>query len=217
VGNHELLNEDGKSQEAYQGIKARILNNEFKPNAMLVERRLSDILNVSRTSIRQALNQLVVDGFVERIPNKGLFVSDFNVLDAIEIYSIREVLDPLMLENCYNNNYDVLLRVFENSLENIDISIENQDYESYIKADLEYHSAYLENCTYKRLQTFVVSMSERVFRFAHMTIDFDRAKKSAKQHRDIYEAYRDRDIDKAKFLMASHMQEVKKYYVGKIG
>lgn len=212
-----LASVESKSKMAYTAIKKSIIDNEFKPNTLLVERKLSDALGISRTSIRQALHQLANEGFVEHIANKGMFVADFNVMDAIEIYSIREVLDPLMVENCFNFNYSVLLEKLENSLENIDKAIQNQDYDSYIKADLEYHNAYISTCTYKRLQTFVFSMMEQVVRFAHMGQDFDRALKSAAQHRMIYDAYRDRDIERAKVLMSTHMQEVRKYFISKIG
>lgn len=212
-----LANGESKSKMAYTAIKRSIIDNEFKPNTLLVERKLSDALGISRTSIRQALHQLANEGFVEYIANKGMFVADFNVMDAIEIYSIREVLDPLMVENCFNFNYGVLLEKLETSLENIDRAIQNQDYDSYIKADLEYHNAYISTCTYKRLQTFVFSMMEQVVRFAHMGQDFDRALKSAAQHRMIYEAYRDRDIERAKVMMSTHMQEVRKYFISKIG
>lgn len=217
MSDHNLNNSENKAQFAYQSIKQRIVENEFMPNTLLVERKLSDALGISRTSIRQALHQLANEGFVEYIANKGMFVADFNVMDAIEIYSIREVLDPLMVENCFNFNYSILLEKLENSLENIDKAIQNHDYDSYIKADLEYHNAYISTCTYKRLQTFVFSMMEQVIRFAHMGQDFDRALKSAAQHRMIYEAYRDRDIERAKVMMSTHMQEVRKYFISKIG
>lgn len=208
---------ESKSQMAYAAIKQLIVGNEYKPNTLLVERKLSDALGISRTSIRQALHQLANEGFVQYVMNKGMFVADFNVMDAIEIYSIREVLDPLMLENCFIFNYNTLLAKLESSLEIIDEAIRNRDYESYIEHDLEFHSAYINTCTYKRLQVFVLSMMEQVVRFAHLSQDYERALRSAAQHRKIMEAYRDRDIEKAKILMAEHMQEVKKYFISKIG
>jgi len=214
--NDELHPVNSKSQFAYQEIKRSIVENDFKPNTLLVERRLSELLGISRTSIRQGLHQLANEGFVEYVVNKGVFVADFNVMDAIEIYTIREVTDPLMLENCFNFNYGMLLTKLEVATENIDKAIRENDYESYIKNDMAYHNAYIETCTYKRLQNFVFSMMEQVVRFAHMNQDFDRALKSAMQHRAIYEAYRDKDIEKAKALMSGHMREVRAYYIKKI-
>ena len=61
----------------------------------LIERELCKALNVSRTPIREALQQLATEGLVEFIPGKGAFVAGITYEDIIEVYDVREILEGL--------------------------------------------------------------------------------------------------------------------------
>ncbi len=209
--------QDNKYEQAYKIIKQNIIDHTFKPNMMLVERRLSEALNISRTPIRQVLQQLVNEGFVEYVANKGMFVTGFNVLDALEIYAIREALDPLMLEGSYIHNYDIVLTKLEKTLTLQIESINKKDTREYVWSDLEFHNVYINYCSYKRLQNFMLSMLEHVKRFAYMQDDPERAELSKEQHKAIYEAYKKKDIEEAKKLLKGHMSSVKQYFLDKLG
>jgi len=213
-----LINvQENKYEQAYKIIKQNIINNTFRPNMMLVERRLSEALNISRTPIRQVLQQLANEGFVEYVANKGMFVTGFNVLDALEIYTIREALDPLMLEGCYINNYDIVLKKLGDALNLQIYSLNKKDPREYVWSDLEFHNVYINYCSYKRLQSFMLSMLEHVKRFAYMQDDPERAELSKEQHKAIFEAYKQKDIEEAKKLLKGHMSSVKQYFLDKLG
>lgn len=54
--------------QVYEKIKAKILNNELKPNEYLDEKQICEQLGVSRTPVREALVQLEWEGFVVSNP-----------------------------------------------------------------------------------------------------------------------------------------------------
>ncbi len=61
----------------YEDIKKDILNGKFAPNeAIPSERNISVHYNVSRMTVRQAINQLVFDGYLYRKKGSGTFVSE---------------------------------------------------------------------------------------------------------------------------------------------
>ena len=60
-----------KEVMVYEQIKKDILNNEFKPGTVLVERKLTEKYQVSRSPVRYALRQLVRDGLLSGEPGKG--------------------------------------------------------------------------------------------------------------------------------------------------
>ncbi len=60
-----------KKDEAYVRIKDRIISGEYKPGSLLVERTLSDSLNMSRTPIRAALMDLCHTGLATFVPGKA--------------------------------------------------------------------------------------------------------------------------------------------------
>lgn len=86
-----------KKDEAYVRIKDRIISGEYKPGSLLVERTLSDSLNMSRTPIRAALMDLCHTGLATFVPGKGIYVSVIGRRDIEEIYEIRALLDPAVL------------------------------------------------------------------------------------------------------------------------
>ena len=86
-----------KKDEAYVRIKDRIISGEYKPGSLLVERTLSDSLDMSRTPIRAALMDLCHTGLATFVPGKGIYVSVIGRRDIEEIYEIRALLDPAVL------------------------------------------------------------------------------------------------------------------------
>ena len=59
-------------------LRDKILNEEYEKGQKLNEVVLSRELNISRTPIREALKQLELEGLVESIPNKGVYVLGFS-------------------------------------------------------------------------------------------------------------------------------------------
>ena len=63
--------------KAYQIIKERIMSCDYKPNTFLNEADLIEEIDASRTPIREALNKLEQEVFVQIIPNRPLKPASF--------------------------------------------------------------------------------------------------------------------------------------------
>jgi DNA-binding GntR family transcriptional regulator len=74
-------------------LRAAILNGRFLPGERLVETTLCDMLQVSRTSLREALRQLEAERLVTITPFKGPTVALMTVEDAAQIYDVRALLE----------------------------------------------------------------------------------------------------------------------------
>lgn len=61
-------------EQVYNSIKELILDGTFKQGQRLQEVTLSDMFNVSRSPIREAIIELVSEGLLESIPNKGVWL-----------------------------------------------------------------------------------------------------------------------------------------------
>lgn len=70
----------------------------LEPGARLVEKSLCEQLDVSRTSLREALRELQAEGILTQTANRGLAVVRVSRQDAENIYRIRSVLEPLIVE-----------------------------------------------------------------------------------------------------------------------
>lgn len=74
-------------------IKAAIREGHFAPGQRLVERELCELLDVSRTSIREALRHLEAEGLINVIPHKGPTVSSIDRHEAQQLYKFRALLE----------------------------------------------------------------------------------------------------------------------------
>lgn len=79
----------------YQRVKEMILTGILGPGEALIERSLAAKLRVSRTPIRATILRLEKEGLVRVVEGKGAFVAACTVGDMIEIYQMREGLEPV--------------------------------------------------------------------------------------------------------------------------
>jgi len=90
-------------QVAADGLRAAILNGDMSPGQRLVESELVELYAVTRSSLRAAMEDLVAEGLVERIPNKGARVRVVSLEEAVSILECRGVLDE---EGCRRTTRD---------------------------------------------------------------------------------------------------------------
>src|SRR4051812_33639725 len=79
----------------YDRLRSMILSGTIGMGEPLVERPLAARLGVSRTPLRQTITMLEREGLVRLVEGKGAFVASFSVEDVIEIYHLREGLEPI--------------------------------------------------------------------------------------------------------------------------
>ncbi len=82
-------------EQAVEKLQYLLVSGRFAPGERLKERVLIDLLDTSRTTIREALRRLEADGLVTMVPGRGPVVATVSVQDVHEIYEVREVLELL--------------------------------------------------------------------------------------------------------------------------
>jgi DNA-binding GntR family transcriptional regulator len=77
----------------YEEIRNEIMSGAVSPGRLLVERRLADRFNVSKTPVREALMDLCQDGLVEAIPRAGYSVTKIGLNEVSGIFRLRQALE----------------------------------------------------------------------------------------------------------------------------
>src|SRR3954465_15820796 len=85
----------GQLEYAYQRLKDAIATGVYMPNQRLIEAEVTQALGVSRTTLRAALIRLHQEGLVVIEVNRGARVRAFGLDEAIQVLSVREVLEGL--------------------------------------------------------------------------------------------------------------------------
>lgn len=81
--------------QAADVIREQILKGSLAPGTRLLETELSERFNLSRGTIRSALQQLTYEGLVVQFPYRGCAVSGLSSQDAWELYTLRSALESL--------------------------------------------------------------------------------------------------------------------------
>ncbi len=82
---------------AYEMLRKKLINCEYKPGSMLNEAQLVAELGFSRTPIRQALNSIEQEGFIRILPKKGIYVTEVSLNDVRQIFQVRAEIEPIAL------------------------------------------------------------------------------------------------------------------------
>ena len=130
-----MSKKDNLTNQVYQDLKYKIINNEILPNAYLDEKKICEDLKVSRTPVREALVKLEWEGLVMSLPQRGIIVSDLSLQTIIELIQIRKVMEPLLLKpylHCYNKE---ILLDFRSRIEQ---ALQNQDYDMLRTLDYDF-------------------------------------------------------------------------------
>lgn len=81
--------------QVVDNLRQAIVERRLAPGQRLIERELVELTGVSRTSVREALRELAVEGLVTAIPNKGTVVTNVSAEEARQLYQVRSVLEGL--------------------------------------------------------------------------------------------------------------------------
>ena len=104
----------------------------LEPGTRLVEKDLCEKLNVSRTSLREALRQLQAEGVLTDHNNRGLTVVTVTRSDADNIYRIRGVLEPLIVEQFIENARDAEIEALRQQSETLKNAYRTGDAEEIV-------------------------------------------------------------------------------------
>ena len=97
------MTDEGRAQvslaeEAYRRIEEMIVTRVLKAGAMISEKRLAEEVGCGRTPVREALQRLKLEGYIEIHPSRGIQVSSLDLFRQFELLEVRRPLEDLMVK-----------------------------------------------------------------------------------------------------------------------
>ena len=86
--------EERLALNAYEQILQMVLSGEAAHGQMINERRLADMLGISRTPVRDALLMLEAEGLLVRQGTRGLQIRQMRIEEYMDALHIRQILEP---------------------------------------------------------------------------------------------------------------------------
>jgi DNA-binding GntR family transcriptional regulator len=152
---------------AANAIKDEILKGNLLPGNPLHEVELSESLNISRGTVREALRLLAQEGIVEIIPYRGAFVSYLTPQMVKEIYTLRALLEPYAVRlSMENGAFDEdTLNEMEALVKRMGEMEQKGDYAETIKADMKFHEISVQNCQHNILLDVLYNLQAMTLMF----------------------------------------------------
>jgi DNA-binding GntR family transcriptional regulator len=190
-------------EEAYRHLKTLIMSAELPPGATVNEQALAEALGISRTPVREAIRKLEQEGLVMRYPNRGALVTQLSMKDVIEIWQIREILEPAACRLAASRIDPAALADVETVVRRLRDGA-GQDYETHHRSDVALHRLIVESAGNAILRQLVEMLNERIVQ-VRIVNSPARFQKSVAEHLEIIAALRAGDAGEAADAMRRHL------------
>jgi DNA-binding GntR family transcriptional regulator len=192
-------------------LRNLILTGQLKRGQRLIQNEISEQLGVSRTPIREALNQLAHEGLVRISTYKGATVADFSTSELIDVYTVRIALESYAA-------YLAALQVTDDQLVHLDTlmldmgkAFRQKDFETLLNAHQEFHAGIYLIAGRKSIYELILRYLELSNVYQRMALSMGRgANDPIIEHVELLDILRQRNPEAACNLIRRHLETTMK-------
>jgi DNA-binding GntR family transcriptional regulator len=202
----------------YGAIKVQIIDGRYAPGARITEENIAQEFNTSRTPVREAMRQLVADGFALFKPNSGTVVRDWTPEQVREVFDLRVLLESeiasLAAVRMTPSDITTLLRL-QDAIEARGTDIDASNTARIGPLNREFHGVIAQASQNSRLvatlsnaiEVPIVQQTFRRYSAAQLARSFG-------HHRELIDAFTLHDSAWAGCVMGSHIHSAKQTLLG---
>jgi len=206
-----------------QQIKDQIKKGILKSGEKLPsERKLAELLGVSRASVREAIQALAFSGYLEVIQGKGTYVLEMaikydeivNFFSGFSNYSLDSLMEArIMLEgefarlaalNASQEEIGIIEKIFNEIAKSKDLN-------SFFVKDLEFHLTIAKVTHNPIMNGLMKIIGEMLYKETEKIIEMSRdtRENTIEITRDLVQAIKQRNAEQAKELMSKHIRNIR--------
>lgn len=155
--------------QAYEYIKAKILNGELEFDQMYSETKIAKEMGVSRTPMRDAVQYLAQERYIDIIPNRGFCLHRMEEADFLEMYQIRCAIEGYCAGHLASNVYTPAGQAVIAQLSALVSQMEaalTQPVAVFFEIDQQFHSTLVHHIHNQELSEMFDSYLYRMRKFA---------------------------------------------------
>jgi DNA-binding GntR family transcriptional regulator len=193
--------------DVYQALKEAISNGSLRANEPLREERVAEALGVSRTPVREALIRLLAEGLIEADGSGGARVADVTAEDLDEVFTLREVLEPLAVRYAARRpkaaSVAELRQIHDASRE----ALVDDDIERLLDLNTQFHATLNAMAAPRRLKSFIDQLRVQSRRFRVLALyDQEERRQSVAEHGRLLDLVEHQNADGAVALLLTHFE-----------
>ena len=191
-------------------LERMILSGELAPGARLTEMALAARLGVSRGPLREAFRMLEEGGLVRIEKNRGVFVRDLPVDEAVEIFDLRAAMDELVGRRLAEHILPAQLKEVRGLVDQMEQAVKAKDAYRYHLLNLKFHDRLVELAGNRKLTAIYRKLIKELSLFRRLNLaDGWLMPLSVGEHRAIVKAIASGDPAAAGRAMFDHVIESK--------
>jgi len=208
-----LLQTSSLASVAQGELERMILGGELAPGAKLTEMALAGRLGISRGPLREAFRMLEEAGLVRTEKNRGVFVRDIPIDEAIEIFDLRAAMEELVGRRLAESITPAQLKEVRGMVDAMERAVKSADARGYHLLNLQFHERLVEMAGNRKLTAIYRKLIKELSLFRRMNLEgLDGGwllPISASEHRAIVKAIASGDAEAAGRAMFEHVVESK--------
>jgi DNA-binding GntR family transcriptional regulator len=200
-----------------QGARARVLDQlreaiirgDYPPSALLSEGTLAQAYGTSRTPIREAIQQLQLEGLVEVVPRVGTFVRAPSRREVGELFQLKSALEGLGAQLLSQRGKVAETELLQSNVEQSELAVREGNVERYAQLVKEFHELIIQGSDNRRLAEHYDKLMNQLayHRIVLTTLRHPgRLGASLVEHHTVLERILDKDGFGAELAMRDHVR-----------
>lgn len=197
---------------AYESIKQLLNGGVLTPGELVSESYLVELLKMSRTPIRAALQRLEHEGIVRTHPKQGVYIRDISPREVREVFDLRIALETFAVRKIIQDATDEAIATLREIVEKQLQPLDERDADQFMFYDSLFHFTIMNLCgnremirVFQNIQDKLSIYGSEIFRRK-----IDRLDSSFAEHNEIVLSIEQRNEETASENMRKHLEFGKK-------
>jgi len=197
-------------ERAYNEIKHVILSGYITSEEIFTEVKLAELLNTSRTPVREALADLIKEGLIVSIPRKGMAVRKVTENEMEQIFLLRASIETKVIQKLAETITPEQLEELKAICKEQEEAMLNNDDIAFIKLDQTFHITLTRFVEYELIEQMLLNLHNLSQLIGLRAIKkINRMKEVLEEHLDIISAIERKDAEQSAEMMARHLNKTK--------
>ena len=199
--------EQSLGQMAYDKLLDMLVRRDLPAGTVLHERRLAEMLDISRTPTREAMSRLETEGLIERQPGGMLVVKEFSLRELIEILHVRRLLERESVVLAAGRIADAVLEDLQGQIEAL-LAAGDPDAPGNWEVDRRFHELFADHSQNAILAKTIkdLRLKTQMFNLSRMPERFEAVHR---EHLAVVAALRAGDAAAAADAITAHLENFK--------
>ncbi len=206
VSNGGLAPARPKASEIRDALEQEIVTNARTAGERLDEQAIARRFAVSRTPVREAINQLASAGLIEQLPNRGAFVRQVGLGELVEMFEVMAELEGMAGRLAARRAAPQALAALQAALVACSAAAAQQDTDAYYYENERFHHAIYDACgnAFLAAEAKRLHMRLKAYRRLQLRVS-QRMKQSLQEHERIVAAIAAGDGETAERELRAHI------------